>query len=127
MANRYRGEVGFEADGQQYTLRLSFNALCALEGKIGQTFNVVIAAMADPARMSFVNIRALLWAGLLHHHRTMTIDAAGDLIEAVGIAEAVGLIGEAVALAFPQPEGDGRPLAAPGNGMPTITSAAGAH
>ena len=72
MANRIRGEVGFSAGGKDYIVVLSFNAMCALESKIGESFNSVMSAMADPAKSRLEHTRALLWAGLRHHHKDVS-------------------------------------------------------
>lgn len=94
MANRVKGEVGFTADGQDYTLLLDFNALCELE-------EVVPGLMDGTAEIKSPSaVRAVFHAALSEHHAGLDVKAAGRIIHAVGIARAGELIGEAMAASF---------------------------
>lgn len=116
MANPVKGEVAFEAAGRPYTLSFSVNALCELEEALGLSVARISEVMGDDNSVSLRNVRALVWAGLRDHHPEVTQVEAGRLIDAVGIAEAVGLVGRAFMLAFPQEDARGsdarRPLGA---------------
>jgi len=85
MPNALRGEVGFEAGGEGYTLVLDFNALCELEGVLrpGDDRNGPSAT------------RATLWAALQRHHAGLTLAGAGDLIAALTLPRVRELIGQA--------------------------------
>jgi hypothetical protein len=124
MANKHRGEVGFEAGDTAYTLLFNFNAISTLDSATGDTFADLVAGLAS-GKFKPSHIRALMWAGLQHHHKGTTLNKAGDLIDAIGIPTALNVIGEAVALAFPQPENDAGPLSAPERAAhpePTMTN-----
>lgn len=101
MANAIKGEVGFTADGQDYTLLLDFNALCELE-------DVVPGLMAGSAEIQSPRaVRAVFHAALREHHPDLDEKAAGRIIQAAGIERAAELIGEAMAASFGKPEGKG--------------------
>lgn len=87
MANAMNGEIALEAGGKMYTLAVGMNTLVALEQLFStaerrMTYQEVIA-LAN--RNSFTHIRGLLWAMLRKHHREMTPDQVGDLIDEVGL------------------------------------------
>jgi hypothetical protein len=94
--------------------------MCALESRIGEPFNAVMAAMGNPALLRFEHVRGLMWAGLQRHHKGIDIDKAGDLIDAIGTPEALRVIGEAIAAAFPTPDAAGPLAASPASPNPSI-------
>lgn len=89
-----KGTVAFTAEGQGYTLLLDFNALCDLSDELpglmggGQE-------LKDPRQ-----IRAVFHAGLKRHHPDLTVEEAGDIIQAVGVAQAAGILGRAFQASF---------------------------
>lgn len=95
MANAARGEVAFRALDRDWTLLLDINALCEAEDELG----VKVHELAQPGLKA---IRALLWAGLQRHQQGVTITQAGDIIQAVGMALAAEIVGEAFTLTFPE-------------------------
>jgi hypothetical protein len=104
MANKAKGEVGFEVDGKSYTLVFSINALCELENQLGgDVANIAAAGFGGIKRYS--TLRATFWAGLTDHHPNMTLQAVGKIINALGIQKADELAGEAFKLAFPPANG----------------------
>ena len=112
MANKHKGEVTFETDGKNYTLRFSTNAICELEGVLDRSIISIsqdlINAEKDPERLRFSTMRAILWAGLREHHPSLTLAEAGDVMtEMGGLAKAVEIIAEGFALAFPEPQANG--------------------
>jgi hypothetical protein len=100
MANKLKGEVGFEADGQSYTLVFSVNALCELEDKLGASVSDIGGLLTRGKRFS--TIRTVFWAGLVDHHPDLALKDAGRIITAIGIEQADALIGEAFGLTFPE-------------------------
>lgn len=105
MADNVKGEVPFEADGTTYTLVYSINAIINLEGKTEKTIQEIGEAMQDNPRLAF--LRTVFHAGLLEHHRDVTEEQAGEVMQkAGGLAKAGALISEAFTAAFGAPEGD---------------------
>lgn len=99
MANPHRGEVALKAGDTAYTLTFTINAVCELEGALGKGVSEIVS---DMSRVS--TVRAVLWAGLRHHHK-VTLEEAGDIMHAAGAAATAQAINKAMGLAFPQPEG----------------------
>ena len=101
MANSHRGEVVFTAGGKERTLRFGTNALCEIEEAAGAGINAVIERLqgGDP---SIRTMRMLFAAGL-----GVPAEAAGAVMDEIGVAKAGELIGEALALAFPAGDGQG--------------------
>ncbi|MCV3209603.1 gene transfer agent family protein [Mesorhizobium sp. YC-39] len=95
MSNPHRGTVTFEADGAAYTLKFSTNALIELEEALGTGIEKVGSMLADPNAAKLKTLRLVFWAALTDHHEGMTVKTAGDLIDAIGVAEAGRLVSEA--------------------------------
>ena len=62
-------------NGREYPLRFSVNALCCLEEKTGLTLQSLQSA-------SLSCLRGLLWCGLLTGEPGLTLEGAGDLLDA---------------------------------------------
>lgn len=89
-----KGSVGFTAEGQGYTLLLDFNALCDLSEELPDLMSGG-QELTDPRK-----IRTVFHAGLKRNHPGITLEQAGDIIQAVGIAEAADLLGKAFEASF---------------------------
>jgi hypothetical protein len=109
MANPQKGEVSFEAGGASYTMRLSVDALCALEEATGKGVVALSAELSDPARLRMSTVRHVVWAGLREHHPDVSLKAAGELIvEAGGLAKMMEHVSLAFQRAFPDEEKKGK-------------------
>jgi hypothetical protein len=106
MANKHKGEVALEADGKAYTMRLSANALCELEGVLQRSAPEVFAGLGD---VDFRSVRAIVWASLTESVPGITLAGAGTIIDAVGIKAVVVKIAELVKVTFPQDAGEASP------------------
>jgi len=132
MHNPVKGEVGFMVDDERYVLVFSINALCALEDALDMSVSDIGARMTAGMRMSF--LRTVFWAGLIDRRPDLTEREAGDILTAVGAAEAGSLIAQAFTAAFPKAEaatGAARPRSAPAKkpaaGAGPISSPSGAN
>jgi len=99
------GKVAFEAGGKGYTLQFTTNALCALEDKAGDSYRVALelAAGADnPLLVSKKTLRFMFWAGVVGG--SLTLEQAGDLVDAIGHRRATEIAREAFDAAFPDME-----------------------
>lgn len=94
-----RRGVSFEAEGKAYVLRFDINALCDLEARFGCTVAEIGARLGDKPKL--VDMRAAFCAGL--RNSGVTDEEAGDIMSALGMAEAGRLLGEAMTLAFADP------------------------
>lgn len=97
-----KGEVGFEADGESYTLLLDFNALCDLEDSLPGLMDGTAEIKSPKA------IRSVFHAGLQARHDGLTTRDAGDLIQAIGLDVAGELVAEAFSASFGK-GGEGKP------------------
>lgn len=91
-------EIALDAGGKVYTLAVGTNTLRALEQQFSTpdrrvTYQEVIA---HANRNSMTHITGIVWAMLRKHHRDMTMDAVGDLIDEVGLAVIDARLTEAV-------------------------------
>lgn len=113
MANPHRGIVDIEIGGKQRQLRLDMNALAEAEAQLGLGGILEVIPMLE--KVSLRAIRVLLWAGLRHEEKALTLEEVGSWEMTGGV---VTLIGRAFRLAFPEPpEGNAeRPEASPGTG-----------
>jgi hypothetical protein len=94
--------IEFDALGTRHCLRFDFNALCQIEADFDNTpVAEVMAQMSNrqgrPPLMR--DIRRVFRAGL---GPDVTEEQAGDVIAALGIEPAMGLMERALLLAFPE-------------------------
>ena len=66
-------------DGKERSLRYDINAVTAVEEVFGG--KSLIAMLANPAYFGFSLIRALLWGGLKHKEKGLTLDRTGILLQ----------------------------------------------
>lgn len=94
-----RGGVEFAHDGRRYVMRFGANQLCAAEEASGRRTLELVNEIQSGAG-SFRTFRVLFWAGL----GTVTVEQAGEMMDAIGLQEVAEIIGKALTLAFPDPE-----------------------
>ena len=75
-------------------IRLNTNALVKAEEVLGRP----VAEFGDSFGMR--EIRALLWAGLLHEDKDLSLETVGDLMDEAGFEYVAEKIGEAITTAF---------------------------
>jgi len=112
MANKHRGEYAFEASGKTYTVCFSSNALANAEDALGVGIAEIGEALGDIGKLRIKTVRGLLWAGLTDHHKALTVEDVGLLIDEITLGKAVEIIGEGFTRAFPDEKktnGDARP------------------
>ncbi len=98
--NPIKGEVGFFAEGQPYTLVLTIDALCKVEGLLGKTSRQAQVMLSGG---SLEAMRAYWWAGLQEHHPELSVKVAGELIyEVDGDLDATAVINRGLELANPK-------------------------
>ena len=92
MANKVFGEARLTlADGRELTLRFDFGALCEAEEAADKSIEAVMTELAaGGARLT--TARAMLYGGLRHYHRDISLDDAGDLLmsDSDAISQAMG-------------------------------------
>ena len=63
--------------GKEKEIRFDFNAICAIEEISGKPLQEVMTR----GNAGFNTIRMLLWAGLRHDNKLITMEKAGELIQ----------------------------------------------
>jgi hypothetical protein len=97
MANPDRGEVRLEAGDKEYTLVYAVNSMRAFEKETGLNGMAI-----EPEKISFTVLTALVWALLLEKHK-LTMDQAGQVIDAAGFQDTIAAVTNAINLKFGQP------------------------
>lgn len=87
------------ADGESHTIRYDFNAMADYEEAVGKP----ITQMGE-GNVGMRELRALLWAGLLHKHPRLTLKQAGSLIPPERMAEVAEACGTALVRALGKPD-----------------------
>lgn len=99
--------IDFEAGGGVWTLRFSFNALCAIEAATGRPAIEVLRSV-DTVAADFTLFRTVFQCGLTGKVPAVEV---GELIDEIGIRRAGALFGQAIALAMPGETASGEPPA----------------
>ena len=95
--------VAIQLGGQTRNLKYNFNALVTLEETLNINIQDLMKMFAGGARLK--DLRALLWAGLVHEDAGLTQEAVGDMIEGVEDFAVIGkAIREAIEASFPAPD-----------------------
>lgn len=77
MTTEARGQVKVLIDEVKYEFHFNFNALCAFQKELGlKTIAQVSRAIIDPG---FEELRAGIWAALLHAKKPLTLEEVGEL------------------------------------------------
>lgn len=83
------------------TLRYGVNALAKIEDIIGKPLSAL-----DLGKVGIKDLLAIVYAGLYHEDKNLTVEQVGDLIdEHSNLAEIAEKVGEALTLAFGKTEG----------------------
>lgn len=111
MANKNRGEVELASKetSEKYLIRVSTNALCEIENFVGmgiKSFFKTIQSREDAGgTMSMRELRAVICAGLRYKQPEITLEQAGDIIDACGFSESVTAVVDAITLQFAPDDG----------------------
>ncbi|EGK10291.1 hypothetical protein HMPREF9374_2641 [Desmospora sp. 8437] len=98
MANKQRGYVEVTLDRRR-RLKFDLNALSELEGALGKP-----VTQLNDSTVGMQELRAMVWAGLLHEDPGLTLRDTGEIIELERIEEITEKVTEALLAAFPQGE-----------------------
>jgi hypothetical protein len=120
-ANPERGEVEILCHGKPYVLRMTMNALRAVEKRTGKTLGELGLGIA---RSSVLDLCEFVWALLQPYHAAEfpTVDSVGDFIDDVGMVECSAKVGEVIQMNQPPGGAENPPEAGTGDGK--LSSAA---
>ena len=96
-----RGEETFQADGKTWTLRFGNSAICSAEEHFKQPFGEIVNELGGTG-FYFTKFRTLFRLGLRHHHSGATDEVASNLIDEIGVAEALRITVESIKAAMPK-------------------------
>lgn len=65
---------------KNFNVHYGQNALCALEDALDEGIDSIVKRFIS-GNVALKDFRALVWAGLLKEHRSMTLDALGDICD----------------------------------------------
>ena len=84
MANKERGEIAVEFDGESINLILSTNAICELEDAADCSITDILDKVGEKdKRARFKFVRWLFWAMMLDARPNATVADAGKLIDSL--------------------------------------------
>lgn len=112
--SRQRGFVALKGADRNLSLRFSTNAMCVYEDLSGDRFTDILELFnsMQSGSISFKHCRWLMFAGLSDTEAELTLEDAGEIMDAIGLEGSVEAVGQAIELAFP----DGKKDEKPGNG-----------
>lgn len=106
MANKHRGELGFEVDGAKHVIRFSANAICELEDDLGLNVKQIGEQMQDADKLRMSTVRTMFCAAM-REGEGVDNAAALTVFRRLSPAEAMKIVVDAFALAFSVDGGEG--------------------
>lgn len=104
MANKYKGEVSFDAGDEKFILRFSANAIVNIEDAFDKTMKQIGDMMQDPENLRMSTVKKMFIIGLVDHYAESRpeIDEvkAAVLFARLGPIEATAVLIRAFTAAF---------------------------
>ena len=88
-------------DGKERVLRFDWSALCRFEREFGYSV-IDVGAKLGTGKVSFVDATNVIWAGLLHEEKPMTLREVEKLLDLDDFFDYLKAIGEAISEAIPE-------------------------
>ncbi len=88
-------------DGKERVLRFDWSALCRFEREFGYSV-IDVGKRLGSGSINFVDATNVIWAGLLHEQKPMSLHAVEKLLDLDDFFEYLKAIGEAVSEAIPE-------------------------
>jgi hypothetical protein len=110
MANKFKGEVSFDAGDEKYVLRFSADALVSIEEAFDKTMKQVGEMMRDPETLRMSTVKRIFCIGLVDHYMEdrPEIDAAkaATIFRRLRPIDATEIMNRAFVAAFDRSEGE---------------------
>lgn len=100
--NKVNPGVKIALNGKERTLKLDLNAMVAFEEATGKS---LMSGTFKSSKMSPKELRAMLWACLIHEDEALTPQQVGSWITVGNLMEVTGKLNEAFEVAMPEGEG----------------------
>lgn len=88
------------ADGKERVLRFDWSALCRFEREFGYSV-IDVATKIGTGKISFLDATNVIWAGLLHEEKPMSLATVEKLLTLDDFFSYLKAIGEAIGEAIP--------------------------
>lgn len=128
MANKYKGEIGFEAGGEQFVLRFSANAIVNIEDAFDKSISKIGESMRDPDMVRMADMRRMFCIGLMDHYaetgHPMEEERAKQIFSQIRPVDATTLVTRAFNAAFGAGDEGGQEAPAPNPPPPAGEAAA---
>lgn len=111
MANKTKGRVSFEQDGQTFNLRLGINEIVELEDELDKSINEIAAMLGNPEKLRMGVVRSIFRAALKGGGHDMAADQVGELLGSMHMDQTMERLGETFNASFPEAEGESGPPA----------------
>lgn len=108
MANKARGQISADFNGEKVNLILSTNAICELEDAADRSINDILDEIGNPKRVRMKTVRLMFWAMMLDEKPDATVQDASKLIDGLR-GQQERIMTEAVLAAFPDAAEDAAP------------------
>ena len=108
MANKVRGQIPADFEGEKINLILSTNSICELEDAADLAIDVFIEKFQTGGNVRMKDLRLMFWALMLDERPDATIKDAGKLIDGLR-GDHDRIMSEAVLAAFPDAQESGEP------------------
>lgn len=83
MVNKFKGEVGINVDGEDYTLVMDMNVMAEVEDTFGDKIEAVLETVEN-GKAPIKTLRALAHLMLQPRHPGATLETAGDVLSEDG-------------------------------------------
>lgn len=100
MANRHRGEISAEIDGQEWTLCLTLGSLAELEASFGASDLSGLLEILGGGHLSALQLTAILAAGLRGGGHEVSLDEAAQMRCDGGLAGLAVIIARLLSATF---------------------------
>jgi len=105
--NKEKGETELKVGEETYTLKLDINAICEIESVLKMSIGAALdRIMNDPTEVTIC--RAILFGALSANHPEVDIKKTGEILNIIGLNDAVNLAKESVYIAFPTKKKTGK-------------------
>ena len=91
-------------------LLVNFSAMCSFEEATGKKYLDFMSETMQTGSMAMTDVRALLWACLIHEDETLTLKQVSDLVEYESVTGILKALQEAMLANMPEPKEGDRPL-----------------
>ena len=87
MANRQRGEIPIKLNGQEYSLRPTFQAMCNIADRTGAHSLILLSRRMLDGDIRFLDLAIIIQEGIKASGKDLDLDIIGEAIVEEGLVE----------------------------------------